>query len=202
MRWFTGRAGARSGSSTAVMALLALVMVLPTSGPVSAGVAAAELPSRAEWRQDVREATAGSVRFVRRRVAEREPGERLALNLDIDNTSLATHYEPGRAVGPVLRTVRVAAANDVAILFNTARPRSKAAKDVLELRRAGYRVDEICTRRPGSGQSVVEGKQACRRAFERDGYTIIANIGNRRTDFRGGHYERAFRLPNYGRRLT
>ena len=30
---------------------------------------------------------------------------------------------------------------------------------------------------------------------------IIANVGNRCTDFVGGDYERAYRLPNYGNRL-
>ena len=34
-----------------------------------------------------------------------------------------------------------------------------------------------------------------------NGFTIIANIGNRSTDFVGGNYERAYRLPNYGNRL-
>ena len=34
-----------------------------------------------------------------------------------------------------------------------------------------------------------------------NGYRMIANIGNRRTDFVGGNYMRAYRLPNYGNRL-
>ena len=34
-----------------------------------------------------------------------------------------------------------------------------------------------------------------------NGFTIIANIGNRTTDFYGNNYEKAYRLPNYGNRL-
>jgi hypothetical protein len=34
-----------------------------------------------------------------------------------------------------------------------------------------------------------------------DGYTVVANVGNRATDFEGGDYERAFSLPNYGNQL-
>jgi hypothetical protein len=31
---------------------------------------------------------------------------------------------------------------------------------------------------------------------------LIANIGNRSTDFVGGNYLRAYRLPNYGGQLS
>ena len=37
--------------------------------------------------------------------------------------------------------------------------------------------------------------------FKKEGYTLIANVGNNDTDFVGDGYERAYRLPNYGNRL-
>ena len=61
-------------------------------------------------------------------------------------------------------------------------------------------VTEVCGRAHGEG--LVHGKQRCRRHFVDEGYTIIANVGNRSTDFTGGNYERAFRLPNYGNQLS
>ena len=33
------------------------------------------------------------------------------------------------------------------------------------------------------------------------GFRLIANIGNRRTDFVGGNYMRGYKLPDYGGRL-
>ena len=196
----TTRRGARIGATLA--GLLLADTTIPAATAQAPAPAAQDLPSHAQWKQDVRKATAGSVRYVRKRIEHRKPGKRLALNLDIDNTALASHYDNGKATRSVLRTARVAARGDVAILFNTARPRSKASAAVRQLRRAGYRVDAICTRKPGAHQTVGEGKRACRRKFVRQGYTIIANIGNRRTDFTGGNYDRAYRLPNYGGRLT
>jgi hypothetical protein len=48
---------------------------------------------------------------------------------------------------------------------------------------------------------VQHSKQRCRASFRADGFRIVANVGNRSTDFVGGGYERAFKLPDYGGRL-
>jgi hypothetical protein len=68
------------------------------------------------------------------------------------------------------------------------------------LRAAGFTVTAICGR-ASSEEGLSHSKQRCRRHFVRHGYTIIANVGNRSTDFTGGNYERAFRLRNYGNQL-
>jgi hypothetical protein len=52
------------------------------------------------------------------------------------------------------------------------------------------------------GEATVPGKERCRRQFVDKGYTLIANIGNNDTDFVGGDYERAFRLPSYDGELN
>jgi hypothetical protein len=58
----------------------------------------------------------------------------------------------------------------------------------------------MCGRRVG--ERISHSKQRCRRQITRNGWRIIANVGNSRTDFTGGNYERAFKLPNYGGRLS
>jgi hypothetical protein len=68
-----------------------------------------------------------------------------------------------------------------------------------QLEHAGYTVTEVCGRR--SGESLTHSKQRCRQHYVAEGYTLIANVGNRRTDFTGSGYERAFRLPNYANQL-
>jgi hypothetical protein len=180
---------------TVLLSLLGALLTLPGQGSASA----AALPGYSTWVRDTEVALAGSRAFVARRVAARAPGERLALNLDIDNTSLASRYRPGTAAYFTLRLARHAQANGVAVLFNTARDETTLDRAVSQLRTAGFRVDGICGRRADEG--VVAGKQRCRAEYAAQGYTVIANIGNRSTDFEGTGYERRYKLPDYGNRL-
>ena len=161
--------------------------------------AGAALPPESQWRHDVRQAMSGSRTYV----ASRVDGTRgLAVNLDIDNTSLATHYGGGRAVFVVRRFADFAGARGVAVLFNTGRVRGNGRMVHVagRLRAAGFTVTAICGR-ASSEEGLSHSKQRCRRHFVRHGYTIIANVGNRSTDFTGGNYERAFRLRSYGNQL-
>lgn len=179
---------------TAAVAALLLGVLTPAHAARSA------LPSKQTWLTDVSSAMAGSQAFLKQRLAARAPGERLAVNLDIDNTSLATKYDRGHAIAVVLRFTRYAHRHGIAVLFNTGRgPDEGAAGARRTLRRVGFTVDGFCHRR--TGERVAQGKQRCRAAFVASGYTIVANVGNRSTDFVGTNYERAFRLPNYGNQL-
>ena len=165
----------------------------------SGAAGAPAVPGKRRWLADVREAMSGARRYVDRRV--RLGGRQLAVNLDIDNTSLATYYDRGAPVAVVLRFARHARSKGVDLVFNTGRltgeGRMRHARRTLT--RAGYRVSELCGRR--SGEALAESKQRCRRGFVEEGYTLIANAGNTPTDFVGGNYERAYRLPSYGGRL-
>lgn len=174
----------------AAAALLLTVLVPPSE--------AARLPSKRHWERDVAAALAGSRAYVRDRVAQ--GGRKLALNLDIDNTSLESHYAPGKPVPATLRLVKYAKSKGVAILFNTGRNVRLRAKTIRQLKRAGYPVDGLCAHY--SGEALATSKQRCRQSFVDNGFTLIANIGNRGTDFVGGNYERAYKLPNYGNRLA
>ena len=161
---------------------------------------ATAVPSKRAWLADVADAMSGSHTYVDQRA--QQGGPRLAVNLDIDNTSLASHYDPGEPVERVLRFARYARSRGMVLLFNTARlagdGRLRAARRQLE--RAGYRVTKICGRM--RGESLSHSKQRCRQRFVGAGYTLVANVGNRDTDFAGGNYERAYRLPNYDNQLT
>jgi hypothetical protein len=165
----------------------------------SVGRASSGLPSKKVWLADVSKAMHGSQAYLATRVAGKEPAERLAINLDIDNTSLATKYAPGTAIVVVRSFTRYAHDHGIAVFFNTGRGPAAAVQARTLLSRAGYTVDRLCSRR--NGEALVHSKQRCRSSFAAAGYTIIANVGNRSTDFVGGGYGRAFRLPNYGNRL-
>lgn len=181
----------------AVLAPAVLTLALLAPAPARAR----PLPSEDGWNTDVRQAMAGGQRYLDRR-ADRgaDPGKRLAINLDIDNTSLATHYDAGTATPRVLRFATKADNLGMAVLFNTARPRSDMRRTAGVLRRAGYTVTRMCGRK--RGEEVVHSKKRCRRVFRDACYTLVANVGNRSTDLEGRGYEKGYKLPSYGGRLS
>lgn len=190
----------RRSAAVLCSTLLVLTGLFAVASPADAA-----LPSQRQWASDVNRAMAGSRVYIRQRVAavDDQGGTKLAVNLDIDNTSLASHYAYGEPVAVVLRLAQYAESQGVTLLFNTGRVQGNGALAAVtrDLGRAGYAVTEICGR-SSSSQGLAEGKQRCRRHFVDEGCTIIANVGNRRTDFTGDDYERAFRLPNYGNQLA
>jgi hypothetical protein len=180
--------------------LLSCLLVLTGLAVNLRSPASAALPSKDTWVHDTYKAMWGSRTYVNNRVAQ--GGKMLAVNFDIDNTSLASHYDHGAPVAVTLRFAKHARSRGVTLLFNTGRERGdgRLIRAKNELRDAGYRVKEICGRE--HGESLKQGKQRCRQHFVNEGYTLIANVGNRRTDFVGGNYERKFRLPDYDKQLA
>lgn len=183
--------------------LLALVLLLTAGlGPaaVSAEPEHRAAPTRAEWISDVREVMRGSGDYLRERTASGD--ERLAVNFDIDNSTIASYYD-GREAGAILRVrtfARLASRLGVKIFFNTARLPAMRQRSIDQLTDAGYVVDKLCMRR--KGETLAAGKQRCRDRFAARGFTLIANVGNNPTDFVGGGYEMAYELPNYDGSLS
>jgi hypothetical protein len=167
-----------------------------TDRPEIQHVAKRKVPTRAEWLADVKAAMKGSRAFVRARAAAAAPGERLAVNFDIDNTVIATYYDGGGAIPQMRRFSRLLDRLDIDMVFNSGRLANQHSRTVRQLTRNGFPVAEVCLRR--KGERLAAGKQRCRDGFAAEGYTLIANVGNNDTDFEGDGYERAYRLPNYG----
>ena len=179
-----------------VVAALAVVLL---GTATSSSAAPSPMPTEKKWHHDVASVMAGSHRYLDRAIAAGD--RRYAINLDIDNTSLASYYRKGTPVLAVRSFARYAHRHGVAVLFNTARVGGKVSAGRRLLAKAGYPITEMCGR--GSlSEPLAEGKRLCRAHFVDEGYTIIANVGNNSTDFIGPkNYGRAFRLPNYGGRL-
>lgn len=179
---------------------LAALVLGSTVAPASArSHTASRLPPQKVWRADVSRAMSGSQAALRERVAAAAPGERLAVNLDVDNVSLASQYDPFEPVGPVLRYALLAQRLGVKVFFNTGRRTTFRGRAKRQLSAAGFTVDRLCLRVPG--EEISHSKPRCRASFVDAGFTLVANIGNNATDFAGGGYERAYRLPNYHRQL-
>ena len=182
-----------------VLLLVSLALILPLL-PAPVAVAAPELPPASVWRADVKDVMAGSVGYLEKRKERAKPGAKLALNLDIDNSMVATQYAPGTAMGPVLALVKKARRLGIKVFVNTARKASLRDETLDELAAAGYQIDGICLR--ARGVTAAESKPKCRARFRQQGFVLVANVGNNDTDFAGGGYEKAYRLPNYDGQLA
>ncbi|MFH8840145.1 HAD family acid phosphatase [Streptomyces sp. NPDC017868] len=159
------------------------------------------------WRRDVAAVVAEARPYIEAR-AENAGREKQAIVLDIDNSSLETDFHPfwelpTPAIADVRALVADAHARGVAVFFVTARPGIIYSLTDWNLKKAGYPVDGLYVRSlPDLFAEVSAYKTEKRAEIEAKGYTIIANIGNNTTDLVGGHAERAFKLPDYGGKLS
>ncbi|MEV7616767.1 HAD family acid phosphatase [Streptomyces sp. NPDC089799] len=217
------RAAAGAAAVTAAAAVLALV---------PAGAAqAAPAPQRAEaaatatawapggnaallgidygtWQRDVATVIDGARPYVEQRLAAAPAGEKPAIVLDIDNSSLETDFHyfwtfPTPAIAKVRDLVQYAHAHGAAIFFVTARPGIIQSLTQYNLKAVGYPVTGLYVRDlPDLFDEVSAYKTAKRAEIEARGYKIIANIGNKQSDLVGGHAERTFKLPDYDGKLS
>jgi predicted secreted acid phosphatase len=186
-----------------VVALFAVGLPATATAAPSTQVGTLALPSYDTWIADVTVVTNQAGQYLRTRLPA--PGTRTAIVLDIDNTALQTDYRPALetpATGPVLDVARQAAASGAAIFFVTARPEILRWATENNLKNVGYPVAGLSMRPWFNFDSNDKLKIAARTAIEKQGYTIVANIGNNDTDLVGGHAERAFKLPDYNKQLS
>ncbi|MFE6226553.1 HAD family acid phosphatase [Streptomyces sp. NPDC057854] len=200
-----------AATATGLLGLTALLVVGPAPAASAAdpdthltSAATIEGVDYATWRRDVAAVIAEARPYVEER-AEDAGTEKQAIVLDIDNSSLETDFHPfwelpTPAIPEVRALVRDAHARGVKVFFVTARPGIIHSLTEWNLKQVGYPVDGLYVRSlPDLFAEVSAYKTEKRAEIEAKGYTIIANIGNNTTDIVGGHAERAFKLPDYGK---
>ncbi|MER5204552.1 HAD family acid phosphatase [Streptomyces sp. NPDC002825] len=204
-----------SAKTTAAALGLTAVLVVGAAPAASAADPDTHLTSAAAladvdyttWRHDVAAVVAEARPYIEAR-SENAGREKQAIVLDIDNSSLETDFHPfwelpTPAIADVRSLVNDAHARGVAVFFVTARPGIIYSLTDWNLKKAGYPVDGLYVRSlPDLFAEVSAYKTEKRAEIEAKGYTIIANIGNNTTDLVGGHAERAFKLPDYGGKLS
>lgn len=219
-------AAAGVAAATAVLTLVpataaqAAPVPAPVSAPVSASAsapAAASAPGGnaailgidyATWQRDVAAVIDAARPAIEARIAASPAGEKPALVLDIDNTSLETDFHwfwtfPTPAITKVRALTQYAHARGVAVFFVTARPGIIHSLTERNLKAVGYPVSGLYVRDlPDLFEEVSAYKTGKRAEIEARGYTIIANIGNSPTDLVGGHAERTVKLPDYNGKLS
>ncbi len=148
-----------------------------------------------------------AIAFLRSRAAHRRPHEKLAMILDIDETSLSNYKEllqsgftyrkpefdawvnsaQAPAIPGTLRLYREAQRLGVAVFFITGRPTSQRAATERNLRAQGYEHwQNLILRPPSTGSESVDAfKSAARARIAAQGYTLILNVGDQWSDLKG-----------------
>jgi acid phosphatase len=148
-----------------------------------------------------------AIAFLRARAAHRRANEKLALVLDIDETSLSNYEEMTKAdfaydsavfdawvnsaKAPVilgtLRLYRVAQKLGVSVFFITGRADSERDATERNLREQGYQNWQQLYLRPPAQHSrpVSEFKSGARAEIVAQGYRIVLNVGDQWSDDRG-----------------
>lgn len=147
-----------------------------------------------------------------------EKPQKLAIVLDIDETSLSNYDNMlardfagsqkrihndmlaanAPAIKPMLKLYQEAQKNNVAIFFVTGRVSSEKQATAENLKSAHYTNWAGLYVRPDgyTKKSIVPYKSQTRSAITKQGYTIIASIGDQKSDLIGGFAEKTFKLPN------
>lgn len=172
------------------------------------------------YERDLQSAAEAARNWVRERAARRDPGERLAVVFDVDETVISnfSHMREmdfgyavdswnawvGAGQAPALPAVRAVFQEcrrlGVTVFFVTGReePRDRAGteKNLREQGMGDY--ERLILADPAEeSQSTAARKARARSTLERnEGYRIIASIGDQWSDLEGGFAERVFKLPN------
>jgi acid phosphatase len=101
-------------------------------------------------------------------------------------------------IQPTMDVYSAAKDRGAAIFFITGRPESQRAATERNLRAVGYTGYTQLIMEPTGAQyvSAADFKAPQRAQIERQGYTIIANLGDQPSDLEGGFSEQTYLLPN------
>jgi predicted secreted acid phosphatase len=107
-------------------------------------------------------------------------------------------HAASEAIAPALDFFREAKAQNIAVFFITGRREFLRNATITNLKRAGYKNWDGLILRPVDDKraSAADYKTPARKAIEAKGYTIIATIGDQKSDLEGGHRGKTFLVPN------
>lgn len=141
--------------------------------------------------------------------------KKLGIVLDIDETSISNYEHIAKsnfcsnwssyllkanspAIKPVLSLYKNALKNNVSIFFITGRRTRIRDVTIKNLKAAGYKKWAGLYTRPlqYKQKSIQNFKSQTRAMLQKQGYTIIASIGDQQSDLDGGYAQKTFKLPN------
>jgi acid phosphatase len=210
----------RTGLVVLIALLIVAVPALAATEPT--GKSAAEIRayySSGAWKRAVTKQTDKAKAYLAKRTHGKHKAKKPALVLDIDETSLNNYpclranggipYDAGKyggcvvkydapAVKPTVSLFKRAKALGVKVFFITARPEGIRDGTLQNLRKAGYtgKYELILQPSDYSPDSKVPYKSGARKQIQKRGFHILANVGDQKSDLKGGYSERTYKLPN------
>lgn len=170
------------------------------------------------YAQELAHEIAEAQQFIIDKAKHNTTKARLALVLDIDETSLSNYTKMAEhdfvttreqlheeilaanspAIKPMLNLYNDAIKHGVKVFFITGRNESERAATQQNLNNAGFDNWAGLYLRPDNYKkpSIVPFKSQTRALIAQQGYTIIASIGDQDSDITGGYAEKGFKLPN------
>ncbi len=171
------------------------------------------------YEADLEQQAAKAIKFLKQRTAARKPGEKLAMVLDIDETSLSNYaylsltdfgFESARfdlwalsadapPIKPTLKVFNTARELGVAVFFITGRSDQQRFPTEQNLLRAGYKDwAGLTLRAPADAATKTsEYKSSERKKILDQGYRLVLNIGDQHSDLAGDpQAELSLKLPN------
>jgi predicted secreted acid phosphatase len=177
----------------------------------------AYVESGAYGKELVKIAMEANKHIIRRAARGAKEGQKLAVIFDIDETTLTNlphmqtldfGYVPplwdewvaagqARAIIPVQTVYDTALRLCLEIIFITGRKVSDAPGTEKNLREVGYDTWGQIHYKPNDYTGTSQDfKIGVRKRLAREGYVIIANVGDQWSDLNGGYAEKVFKLPN------
>jgi predicted secreted acid phosphatase len=203
-----------------VLLLLAAVPAVAATTPT--GKSADEIRAyydSGDWNKAIAKQATKARAYLANRTHGKHAAKKPALVLDIDETALdnvacleaqngipynaavyagcvAAYDAP--AFKPVLSLFKRAKDLGVKVFFITGRPEQIRAGTLQNLKAAGYTGKYQLILQPAdyTEESKVPYKSGARKQIEKRGFTIVANVGDQRSDLKGGYSERTYKLPN------
>lgn len=169
--------------------------------------------------KDIQATANRAMQYLKKRIAEkRDKKKKLAIILDIDETSLSNYSDireadfggsleqiqlaedkgTDPAIAPTLELYQYAKANNVAVFFITGRHESERETTAKNLKAAGYDNWDGLVLRDGeyTKAPAADYKTAIRKKLTSEGYDIALNMGDQKSDLAGGYADKTFKLPN------
>ena len=156
--------------------------------------------------------------YIDHRAKTKLPQQKLAIVLDIDETSLSNYNKfaarqyvgtptqihddilsgDAPAIAPMLALYNDALKQGISVFFVTGRRERDRQITITNLTQSGYHdwAGLALKSNDYNLPSTIPFKSQERAKITQQGYTIIADIGDQYSDLKGGYAEKTFKLPN------
>jgi predicted secreted acid phosphatase len=172
-----------------------------------------------QWDKDIDTVVAKAKKSLTTQLKAKKAPKKPSIVFDIDDTlesSYACEKKSTNGFGPTASAICVATGDQtpikqtkalykyalkkkINVFLITGRPEGLRDATVAQLKKDGFGKYKELDLRPNNDPnktSVVPYKSGARKAIEKKGFTILANLGDQKSDLAGGFSVKTFKIPN------